>query len=390
MGIKKDKKTYLHISTFPYLHIPLFLLLTLPILVYADELEQTKQDLEASQARQAEIAEKQDKLEKELLYLQQRLVKSAGTTQKSETDQASAQEKLRILNEQINARSAELNKRRKNLAALVQAALHLSQMPPETLLSPNREENESTVKAASALKMTSASIRKEMQEITVQSEELTRLQKKTSAKQKDLSQTQEELDKEREELKEKLEQRKLLKEKLGARWEEEEKRVAELAKKAENLQGLIGGFNRKPPATGLGKKALRSFAGAKGKLRVPVAGKLIQGFGAAKHDETNRGIMLSASADDAQVVAPFDGQVVFAGTFLNYGKLVILKHSDDFHTLLAGLDSIDAGVGDFLLEGEPIGAMGNSEEGHRLYVELRKDNQPVNPEPWIKNLSKKR
>jgi len=388
MGIKKDKRTYLHISTSPYLHIPLFLLLALPILVCADELEQTQQDLDASRARQAEIAEKQDKLEKELIYLQQRLVKSAGTTQKSETDQASAQEKLRILNEQINARSAELTKRRKNLAALAQAALHLSQMPPETLLSPNREENDGTLKAAAALKMTSASVRKEMQEIAVQSEELTRLQKKTSAKQRDLASSQNELDKEREELKEKLEQRKTLKEKLGARFAEEEKRAAELAKKAESLQGLIGGFSGK--SSSFGKRTLRSFAGAKGKLRLPIAGKLLQGFGEAKHDETNRGIVLSAAADGAQVVAPFDGQVVFAGQFLNYGKLVILKHSDDFHTLLAGLDTIDAGVGDFLLEGEPIGAMGNDEEGHRLYVELRKDNQPVNPEPWIKNLSKKR
>ena len=96
----------------------------------------------------------------------------------------------------------------------------------------------------------------------------------------------------------------------------------------------------------------------------------------------------------AQVTAPYDSEVVFTGPFLNYGQMIILRHSDDFHTLLAGLTKIDVRVGQFLLEGEPIGAMGEGDDDNKndrtLYIELRKDNQPVNPAAWINGLNKKK
>ncbi len=367
----------------------LLLILLIPLSSFAsptDELKQTKAELAASKAKQAELSEAQKKIEKELLYLQQQLVKSAGTTQKSEADMAEAAEKVRILNEQMQFKDKELVSRQKKLAAMVQAALHLNQVPPEAIaIVPGDGQSQSAMRAASILKMTSESIRKEMEEVRLQTEELARIKKKAAGKQVLLAESQEDLEKARAELKKKLEERKALKEQLGAAQEEEAQRAAELAKKAADLQGLVASVSR---AEKVERKGGRSFADAKGKLRLPVAGRLLQKFGESRKDETNRGIVIQAGADEAQVVAPFDGRVAFAGTFLNYGKLVILKHSDDFHTLLAGMDDVDARVGDFLLEGEPIGAMGNDEGTQRLYVELRKNNQPVNPEPWIKNLKK--
>jgi murein hydrolase activator len=84
------------------------------------------------------------------------------------------------------------------------------------------------------------------------------------------------------------------------------------------------------------------------------------------------------------VLAPFDGQVVYTGTFLAYGNLVILRHRDDFHTLIAGVDKIYANPGQTLLEGEPIGAMGGAQSGNRVYLELREHNQPIDPTSWLK------
>ena len=69
--------------------------------------------------------------------------------------------------------------------------------------------------------------------------------------------------------------------------------------------------------------------------------------------------------------------------------MVIIHHSDNFHTLLAGLQKIDVEVGQFLLEGEPIGAMGDDADEQELYVELRKDNQPIDPAPWMSALKRK-
>ena len=82
------------------------------------------------------------------------------------------------------------------------------------------------------------------------------------------------------------------------------------------------------------------------------------------------------------MVAPFDGTVAFAGPFRGYGQLLIIEHSEGYHTLLAGMGRIDTVVGSRVLAGEPVGVMDN-EGAPSLYVELRRDGQPINPLPWL-------
>ncbi|MBV8938416.1 MAG: peptidoglycan DD-metalloendopeptidase family protein [Alphaproteobacteria bacterium] len=123
-----------------------------------------------------------------------------------------------------------------------------------------------------------------------------------------------------------------------------------------------------------------------GHWQSPVAGHVLHRFGEhLNRNETSKGVTFE-TREAAQVVSPFDGEVVFTGPFLDYGKMVILRHRDDFHTLLAGLARIDVSVGQFLLEGEPIGAMGNASSSRDLYLELRQLNQPVDPAGWISGL----
>jgi len=85
----------------------------------------------------------------------------------------------------------------------------------------------------------------------------------------------------------------------------------------------------------------------------------------------------------AQVIAPHDGLVAFSGPFRGYGLLLIIEHAEGYHTLLAGMARIDATVGQRLLAGEPVGVMGQDEAKPALYVELRRQGQPVNPSPWL-------
>ena len=73
---------------------------------------------------------------------------------------------------------------------------------------------------------------------------------------------------------------------------------------------------------------------------------------------------------------------------MDYGRMVILRHSDGYHTLLAGMAKIDASVGDFLVEGEPLGSMGELEQNDHLYMELRENNQPINPANWVKGMGR--
>lgn len=128
---------------------------------------------------------------------------------------------------------------------------------------------------------------------------------------------------------------------------------------------------------------IRPFSQARGRMVVPAAGEMVAGFGTgAATGEAAKGITF-ATRPDAEVVAPFDGRVVFAGAFRGYGQILIIGHGDGYHSLVAGLDRIDTSVGQWLVAGEPIGRMSANEAKPRLYLELRHDGQPINPLPWL-------
>ncbi|MBL0930093.1 MAG: peptidoglycan DD-metalloendopeptidase family protein [Alphaproteobacteria bacterium] len=84
------------------------------------------------------------------------------------------------------------------------------------------------------------------------------------------------------------------------------------------------------------------------------------------------------------MIAPFDGTVAFAGPFRGYGLILILEHSGGYHSVLAQLGRIDAVVGQAVTAGEPVGRAGASEQGTPvLYLELRRNGQPVDPTPLL-------
>ncbi|MBC8131302.1 MAG: peptidoglycan DD-metalloendopeptidase family protein [Rhizobiaceae bacterium] len=93
------------------------------------------------------------------------------------------------------------------------------------------------------------------------------------------------------------------------------------------------------------------------------------------------------------VTAPADGQVLYSGPFRSYGQLLILDAGDGYHVVLAGMNEIDATVGQFVQSGEPVASMGAKRLASAagtdfgaaepsLYVEFRKDGKPVDPAPW--------
>jgi len=110
--------------------------------------------------------------------------------------------------------------------------------------------------------------------------------------------------------------------------------------------------------------------------------------GAAK-----RGLALAGPAG-AEVVAPFDGRVVYAGGFRDLGLVLIIRHGHGYHSRLAGLARVDVETDQWVLAGEPVGALPASDpsrstgEGReagaaRLYFEVRRDGRPVDPQPWL-------
>jgi septal ring factor EnvC (AmiA/AmiB activator) len=142
------------------------------------------------------------------------------------------------------------------------------------------------------------------------------------------------------------------------------------------------------------------FQAAKGKLVLPARGRKALGFGEkTQYGGTSKGIVLETRFD-ARVTSPCDGWIVYAGEFRSYGQLLIINAGGGYHVLIAGLSQMDVGPGQFVLAAEPIGTMSSAPRTAQLatertglgqipkasapvlYIEFRKDGQPVDSNPW--------
>ncbi len=133
------------------------------------------------------------------------------------------------------------------------------------------------------------------------------------------------------------------------------------------------------------------FSTARTKLPLPAHGRRLLAFGDKTQFGGHSKGMVMETRFSAQVTAPCDGWVLYAGEFRSYGQLLIIDAGDGYHMLLAGMSQIDVAPGQFVLTSEPVGTMGagpnkGSQEAQPsapvLYIELRKDERPIDPEPW--------
>ena len=122
----------------------------------------------------------------------------------------------------------------------------------------------------------------------------------------------------------------------------------------------------------------------------PVHGTVTTEFGDDTDGGASPGLFIEAPPG-AQVVAPGAGEIVFAGPFRRYGRLLIIEHGDGYHSLMSGFARIDGRVGQVVRAGEPVGVMANAGGGGAtiLYVEVRRGRRPVDPMPWLLSDSRK-
>jgi murein DD-endopeptidase MepM/ murein hydrolase activator NlpD len=86
------------------------------------------------------------------------------------------------------------------------------------------------------------------------------------------------------------------------------------------------------------------------------------------------------------VYATADGVVAYsARSSLGYGNLIIIDHAYGYSTLYAHNSSLLVAVGTEVERGQLIAYSGNSGRslGSHLHYEVRRDNIPLNPQPYM-------
>jgi len=372
----------------------------------AAQLSVLEQQMNAARARRAEIEAKAAAVAEEIENLTSKMVKLGKQIQDQETSLTRIEIELDVLADDVEAQRAALATKRKDLGASLAAMQKLSRQPASLVFLQPVSAKQTSQSAAllsgviPALNEQAASIRSELATLEVFK---TKLEKTQDRYRTELAS----LDASRQDLEETRQARQEQKRSLSAEAQAEAERIAKLAGEAKTLAGLlqrlreerkkIAGAPRPiprptvPPAHAKQQPALL-FSESRGLMPLPVRGQIVGDFGKPYQGQKSAGLWIAARPN-AQVVAPYDGQVVFADRFRSYGRLLIIEHSEGYHSVVAGLRRADVKVGQYIVAGEPIGVMGrgvrqasapNNPLGMPvLYLELQRDGRSINPGPWL-------
>ena len=121
---------------------------------------------------------------------------------------------------------------------------------------------------------------------------------------------------------------------------------------------------------------------------VPASNVISSEFG-ERWGKSHEGIDIPAKTGTV-ILAAEGGKVIFSGNSLkSYGKMIIIKHKEEFFTVYAHANRLHVSKGDTVSRGQVIANVGTTgrSTGPHLHFELRKNTKALNPKRYIsKNL----
>jgi septal ring factor EnvC (AmiA/AmiB activator) len=389
----------------------------------ADALKQRDQELGAALARQRDSAQSQLKLRAEIAVLgqdrrkfNQQLIDTAAKIRDVEANIDATRTRLAPLDQQEQSFRKSLDDRRGAIAEILAALQRIGRQPPPALMV-RPEDALQAVRTAITLGAVLPQMREEADALAGDLADLVNVRKQIAAASDRLSGDLDLLGREQLRMTLLIDERQ--RKQAGAEQElgTAQQQATDLAHQVDSIKDLIvkleSGMdpaaraaldaNRtvaqdatRPDLAALGDPGRLApavaFADMHGRLPLPVNGARIREFGGSDGaGGAQKGLSIAAHPG-AQITAPCDGWVVYAGPFRGYGQLLILNAGGGYHVLLAGMERISVDLGQFVLTGEPVAVMGDDSQASAtvtaepkqpvLYVEFRKDGTPIDPSPW--------
>ncbi len=374
------------------------------------ELDAVTADIALSKDRETQLRKEIDSIDRDRASLNQALIDAGREVQRLEGEIDKSERRLVALLAEEDKLRASLASRRDVLAQVLAALQRMGDHPPPALLV-RPEDGLAAVRSAILLGAVVPNVRSAAVQLAGDLDKLVVLRVNQEHERDRLKTDASSLLEQRTRIALLLEDKRQKRDSESVALTTEQKRAADLAAQEIDLRALIARLEAARPPTiaapapaipggtprSLGNPGRLSpalaFADTKGLLPMPVNGRIVTGFGGASLRGGKAQGMEVATRAGAEVLAPADGTVAFAGEFRSYGPLLIINVSGGYHVVLSGMERIDVQLGQFVLAGEPVAAMASQRLASAgatlvgttepvLYIEFRKDGASIDPAPW--------
>jgi murein hydrolase activator len=362
-----------------------------------ERLGEVERALQQSRERQEGLKEQAGALEREAEALRRQRVVAAAKIQEFEQQANRLEARLSELSAEEAEKAAALAEGRDQMSRILMALERMARFPPAAVIAQPSSPND-MVRSAVLLRSTMPRLEEQAAALKRDLTSLDYTRRDMAERKRELAQAVEGLGAERAQLAALTEKNAVARNQAVAAGRQSEREAAALSREARELRQLLEQLERdrrqreeqeraaalKPPAP---RKPSGSVSApstlAPRALGLPAMGEIVGNYGEQTGTGLSRKGIDIATRSQAQVVAPRDGTVVFAGEFRGYGELLIIEHSEGYHSLLAGMARIDAIPGQKVVAGEPVAIMAEGPGKPALYLELRRNGQPINPLPWL-------
>ncbi len=348
-----------------------------------DDLKKVETQLKAEQRVQKESQQKVAALTREVKEVQVDLITTAQKIQRKENELSALEQQKKEYKQQEEILEEKLDLSDKQLYRVMKGLQTLALRPPELLLV-QKKTPVNTLRSKMLMRYSVPMIGLVKQETLENLKKLIQVRQQLGDKVVRIQRVHLDLTAQNKKMNQLLKEKKKMQERYTSDYLSAKKKAQLLSSKAQDLKDLLQQLEKeqaqkqrqmvRPVGTG-------NFERAHGHLSWPAGGKLTQHFGAASVSGAHAKGLILKTHPNGRLIAPFDGVVLFAGPFQNYGQLLIIDHGNGYMTVLAGMSQIDVMVGQELLAGEPIGQMGQNYTD--LYLEMRHQGQAIDPEPWF-------
>lgn len=362
-----------------------------------EELKRLQDEIAATARQRAEDDAQRKAMSAELETLRAESADLAAEVQGLERDLTRAEARIVELGARDTELSGALEQRRDRIAPLLGALQRLRRDPPPALaVSP--EDAVAAARGAMLIASVAQKLETEATALAADLAELGRTRVALSAERDVAKARQTEIESRRAELAGLIERRQATVARLADGVLNADTAIASLESRAADMTELMAWLEENEPDAGaessgsaavdgpvqVGGKA-ETFSAAKGRIRWPAAGVVAAAYGETGPDGlAMRGVSLKVRPS-AQITSPADGEIVFAGPFQGYGRLLILNPGEGYFVLIGGLARLDAAEGQHVLAGEPLGVgpIAGENGAAAIYIELRRNGAPVDPAKWF-------